>query len=115
MLIFSSSRLRHRQTETIAFGRRHQRQADAGVASGGFEDHLVLRQFASPFGLLDHMGGHAVLDGTAGVEIFELGKDPHLAAGIQPADLHKRRIADGLVDAVIGLDHDAEGNTSVSL
>jgi hypothetical protein len=39
---------------------------------------------------------------------------PHPAAGIQPTDLNKRRIADGLADAVMGFDHDAEGNTSVS-
>jgi hypothetical protein len=62
-----------------------------------------------------HIGGDTVLDGTAGVEIFEFGENPHPAVGIQPADLHKRRISDGLVDAVIGIDHNAEGNTKISL
>ena len=48
---------------------------DAGIAAGGVEDRAGVVELAGAFAVEDHVGGGAVLDGAAGVEVFGLGED----------------------------------------
>ena len=68
---------------------------DAGVAAGGVDQDLVLRQQPAPLAVQDHRHRRAVLDAAAGVVPLGLGKhlDAHAGLG-HPAERQQRRVAD---------------------
>ena len=68
-------RLRHGQDELVAFGRRHERQRDAGIAAGRLDDHRVLLEHPALLGRLDHGHADAVLDAAQRVEELALEQD----------------------------------------
>ena len=88
----------HRQHQAIALHRRHQRQADAGVAAGRLDDRVARMQSPFPLRGLDHRQADAVLDAAARVVRLELA--PHL--GVlgpgQTAQANHRRVADQIED-----------------
>jgi hypothetical protein len=55
-------RVRHHQRALVAFGRGHERQADAGVAAGGFDDGVARLDLAGLLRLIHHRDGQAVFD-----------------------------------------------------
>ncbi|MNX32043.1 hypothetical protein D3C86_622440 [compost metagenome] len=59
--------VRHHQHHPIALGAADQRQAQAGVAGGGFDDGAAGLEATIALGLVDHRQADAVLDRTAGV------------------------------------------------
>ena len=65
---------------------------------------MVFSGVSSPCGLrrLDHGQGRAVLDGTAGIEIFQLDVDLHLRMGIEAVQADNGGLPDEL-QYVIGL------------
>ena len=80
-----------------------QRQADAGVAGGAFDDHAARPQRALRHRVLDDEERGAVLDRLAGIHEFGLAEDG--AAGRLGGALERdqRRVADGFDDSVAGL------------
>ena len=83
----------HHQYHAIALGPAHQRQAQAGIAGGGFDNGAAGAQATVAFGGVDHGQADAVLDRAAGVLGFKFEKQ-RAGAGIETADPHQRRVAD---------------------
>jgi len=83
----------YHQHHPITLGPAYQRQAQAGVASGGLDDGAAGTQAAVTLGGVDHGQADAVLDGTAGVLGFQL-EEQRAEAGIEAADPYQRRVAD---------------------
>jgi len=88
---------RHGDDQRITLLRAHHGEADAGVATGGFDDGLAGLERAGFLRVLDDGAGHAVLDRTHGIEGFHLHVDVH-ALGRQAIEFDQRRVADGLQD-----------------
>ena len=83
----------------------HQRQPDAGVAGGRFDDGAAGLELAAGLGGVDHLDRDAVLGAAAGVEVLDLGRNRAGAFGDNGVQLHQRGIADELTD-VPGDAHD---------
>ena len=66
--------IRHDNDDTIAPGGGHRGQADAGIAGGGLDEDGLGGKEALLLGILYHGEGNAVLDGTGGIEVFQLGQ-----------------------------------------
>ena len=83
-------------------------QADAGVAGGRLNDDGAFLQQALRLGVVDHGAGHAVLDRTGGIEVFELGENLCLQVEFlfNVGKLQKRRLADELICGCIDMRHD---------
>ncbi len=96
-LPFDAGRLGHGQQQTVALDGAYQGQPDAGVARGGLDDGLARGECPGFFAVLDHEQGGPILDGSAGIHVFQLGQDAHAGMGIQPFDLHQGGVAD-LID-----------------
>ena len=64
----------HDNDDLIAAGSCHAGQADAGVAGGRLNDGGILVQLAGSFGIVQHCLCNAVLDGTGGIEVFQLSQ-----------------------------------------
>ena len=84
-------------------------QADAGIAGGRLNDDRAGLELARRLGIVDHSLGDAILDGTGGVEVFQLGKDLCLQVfGLfDMGKLQQRGVADQLVCGCINVAHDA--------
>ena len=91
--LFRGHLVGHHQHHPVTLGPAHQRQAQAGIAGGGFNDGTARAQATVAFSGVDHRQADAVLDGTAGVLRFKLEKQ-RAGAGIEAADLDQRGIAD---------------------
>ncbi len=89
--------VRHHDDQPVALLRRHQRQAEAGVAGGRLDDRAARLQAAVGLGRLDHRHADAVLDRSRRVLALELEEQP-AGPGVQSLDLHHRGVADGLED-----------------
>ena len=88
-------RVGHREDDLVSLGRPDPREADAGIAAGRLDDGGALLQDALRFGVLDHREGDAVLDASAGVEVFEFEKNVGLLA-FEPGNPEKRSLSDKL-------------------
>jgi hypothetical protein len=66
---------RHDDADLITLEPSDQRDADAGVAGGGFDDDRIGPQPAIALGTFDHGQRDTVLDAAAGIEELGLGKD----------------------------------------
>ena len=84
-------------------------QTDAGVAGGRLNNDRAGLELARCLGVVDHGLGDAVLDGTGGVEVFQLGKDFCLQVfGLfDMGQFQQRGVADQLVCGCINVAHDA--------
>ncbi len=91
----------HGDDQPVALDRRDQRQADAGVAAGRFDDGVSRLQRAALFGRLDHRQSDAVLDAAGGVEGLELDQHLGVLVSRQSSQSHHRRRADEL-EHIIG-------------
>ena len=100
-------RLRHDDDDAVAAGGGDGCQADAGVAGGWLNDDGTGLQFAGGLGVIDHRLGNAVLDGTGGVEIFQLGQDLGVQSfgGFNVGEFQQGGAADQLVSGSINLAH----------
>ena len=96
-------RVRHDQDALVAFRCGDERQADAGVATGGFDDRVLAGfDLAAFFRVVDHGNGDAVLDRGEWVEGFEF--DDHLRPPAEDAmQSDHGRVADQLCDVVVDL------------
>ena len=94
----------HRQDEFVSSHRRHESQADAGVAAGGLDQHgFAGLNFPRPFGFGDHADANAIL--YAGARIRALQFRYHLGSAafghfVQPDE---RRVTDQLGDVICDL------------
>ena len=95
--------LRHGQDDAIAARGRHGGKADAGVAARRLDDDSARLQQAALLGIVQHGTGDAVLYTARGVKIFDLGQQVCLQAARRgkALQLHERRVADELGNAVI--------------
>ena len=66
--------VRHDEHHAIAALQRDQRQADAGVAARGLDDRAAGPEQPVALGGIDDGPGDAVLRGSAGVEVLDLGE-----------------------------------------
>ncbi len=85
------------EDELVALLRRHQRQADAGVAGRRLDERVAGLDVAALLGLLDHRDADAVLDRAAGIREFEL-EEQAAGAGVELRDFEHRRAADHVED-----------------
>jgi len=73
------------------------------VPAGGA--HVTLEGLAAELavglGPLDHLEGDAVLHAAGGVGPFQLGEDSHVWLGAEVLQFHRRRVADGVQDALV--------------
>ena len=90
----------HGHDQRIALRSADHRQADAGVAAGGFDDRLTGLERAAPLGLLDDADRQAILDRSRRVEEFRLHVEADMAWSEVP-DPDARRVADRIEDAVV--------------
>ena len=92
--------LGHGHDQRIALGGAHHGEPDAGVAAGGLDHGLAGLQFARLLRRLDDAERQAVLHRAQRIEGLDLDVEVD-ARGRQPVDLHDRRVADRLQDALI--------------
>ncbi len=83
-------RFRHDQDQLVALGCGDERQGDAGIARGRFDDRTARLQQPPGFEGFDHRYADAVLDRSHRVEEFELGQHRCLGA----IDLRQTRQTD---------------------
>ena len=101
--------LRHGEDDTVAFGCRDGRKADAGVAGGGFDDDGAGLQQSLRFRVLDHRLCDPVLDAPGGIEVFQLYEDGSIQGEflLKIDDLHERGVADDVQCSFIDITHDS--------
>jgi hypothetical protein len=87
----------HRHDQRIALLGAHHRQANAGIAAGGFDDGLAGLEFAALLGRFDHPERQSVLDRAQRVERLDLDVEVY-AGGCELVDLDDRRVADSFED-----------------
>ena len=73
--LFLAHLVGHHDQQPVTLLRRHQREAEAGVAGGRFDDQRAGLDFPCALGGLDHGERHAVLDRAAGVLVFQLEEE----------------------------------------
>ena len=107
LLLLGALGFRDDDDRAIAARRRHQRQADAGIARRGFDDQAAGLEVAALFGGEDHLAGRAVLDRLA--RVHELGLAVDGAAGELggAGEVDQRRVADGIDDSGIDVHWDS--------
>ena len=76
-------------------------QGDPGVPRGRLDDLLTGPEAAVLLRLVDHGLGRPVLDRAAGIPPLELGHDGHPGIRAEGADIHHRRVADEVKDALV--------------
>ena len=86
----------HDEDAAVALARRRDGEADAGVARGRLDDRPAGLELPLALGLLDHREADPVLDGSAGVQVLELGEDPRVARRREPVEPDDRRAPDEL-------------------
>ncbi len=91
----------HDQGHPVALPPADHRQGDAGVARGRLEDDRVGLQPVRILEIGDQGPGDPILDRAGRVHHLELGEDPDSRIGRHPGNLHERRVADRVEDAVV--------------
>jgi len=71
--VFLANRFRHHQDQPVSPGCGYNSQANAGVATGGFNDNTAGLDTAILFCLFHHLQGYPVLDAAARVIHFHFG------------------------------------------
>ena len=86
----------HQQFHAIAFKRGNHCQRNAGVTTGGFDQHVTRFNFPALFRLDDHRKCRTIFHRTCRVIAFQF--QPDFTAVIRPhsLQLHQRRIANCL-------------------
>ena len=99
--------LRHHDDDAVALGGSHSSQADAGVAGSRLNDHGAGLELAGGLGIVDHLLGNAVLDGTGRVEVFQLCQHSGFQVSFlfNVGQLQQRSVADQLVCGRVNLAH----------
>ena len=99
--------LRHDDDDTIAPGGGHRGQADAGIAVGGLDEDGLGGKEALLLGILYHGEGNAVLDGTGGIEVFQLGQKAGLEVILffKMGELQQGGVADELGGGSVDICH----------
>src|SRR5579883_2960728 len=85
------------EDQAIAFLRRDERQAEAGIARGGFDQGAARAELAVTLRRLDKREPDPVLDRARGVLVLELGEEP-ARPRIEARKLDQGGIADGFED-----------------
>ena len=99
LLALHAGIFRHGEQQAVSFDGAHQGQTDTGVTAGRLHDGLLGGQLAGPFGRFDHEHRGPILDGTARIQIFQLGQDRDLGIGVDPSDLDQGGVADQIEDS----------------
>ena len=97
--------LRHGKDQPVAFGRRDERQRNAGVAARRLDDDSVLGQRAALFGILDHRHANAILHAGERVEEFALEQHGGVDALGDLVEPHQRRASNGLHNVIKYISH----------
>ena len=102
--------LGHHDDDAVALGGGHSGQTDASVAGGRLDDDGAGLQLAGGLGVIDHGFGDAVLDGTGGVEVFQLCQQlgGKVFVLLDVGQLQQRGVADQLVCGSIDLAHNSK-------
>src|SRR5580704_1948274 len=98
--LFLGEALGHEQLHFIAAIDADEREADAGVSGGRFDDSAARRELAVLLGAADDPDGCAIFHTTAGVQVFELGEYVSRSRGDQALQLQHGSLADQLGDVV---------------
>ena len=92
-------RLRHGEDDAVSLDRGHKRQADAGVAAGGLDQHgFAGLDLAIALGGLDHGQADAVLHAAGRVAALQLGDYGGGGSLGDPVQLNQRCAADQIRD-----------------
>ncbi len=81
------------EDDAITFGRGDERETEAGVAGGGFDDGAAGLEVPVALGRFDHGEGDAVLDRAGRVLVLQLHEEL-AGADIHARDLDQRCVAD---------------------
>ena len=81
------------EDDAITFRAGDKREAEAGVARGGFDDRAAGLQMPVALGGFDHRESDAILDRAGRVLVLEL-HEKLARTGVHPRDLDQRRVAD---------------------
>ena len=84
--------LRHHEHAAVAADRSDHREADAGVAAGGFDDGRARAQTTRALGLDDHGQRRAILHAACRVHELALAPDGRSASGANAPKSHEGRI-----------------------
>ena len=100
--------LRHDNNDAVTSGRGDGRQANAGVAGRGLNDHGVRLERTALLRILDHGQSHAVFHGASRIEVLELCQNAgfELLLFFNMRQLQKGRFSDQLVSGCINLAHE---------
>ena len=93
-------RFGHGQDQLVTLGGADERQGDAGVAAGGFDDDGVLVDLPVALAGFDHRHADAVFHARQRVEELALGEHGRVILGDKAVEPHQRRAADGFGDVV---------------
>ena len=104
---FHAHRFRHGQDDPVPAGGGHRRQADARVPAGRFNDDGIRLQLSRGFRGVNHGPGDAVLHGSGGVQILQLGQNAGLQTVflLQMGQLQQGGAADQLIGGGIDMRH----------
>ena len=104
-------RVGHDEDDGIAFRGGDECQRDAGVTAGRFENRHAWRQPAVALRGFDHRNADAILDRSGGIERLHLHQNGSGDSGVEPRNLHQRRVAEGVGEVFV----DARHSTVVNL
>ena len=90
----------HHERDAVALPPPDHRQRDPGVPRRRLEDDRVLVEEPALLEVVDQVLGDPVLDRARRVEHLELGVDTHVRVRRHARNLHERRVADRVEDAI---------------
>ncbi|VTN11722.1 Uncharacterised protein [Raoultella terrigena] len=85
------------EDQAVVLLRRNERQAEPGIAGGGFNNRAAGLQLTEALGLVNHRQRDAILNRTAGVLVFQL-EEQATGAGFQLVQLEQGRVADKIAN-----------------
>ena len=99
--------LGHDNDDAIAARSGNRSEADTGIAGGRLNDDRVGLELSGSLRVVKNRLGNAVLDGTCGIEIFQLGEKPgfQLFGFFNMGQFQQGRLPDQLVCGCINLAH----------
>jgi len=99
--LFLTHLVRNDDDQAVSFLAGDQGEAETGVAGGRLDDRAARFQAAVPFRGFDHRQADAVLDGPAGILVFQFHEQA-AGTGIDLPQFDDRRVADQFDDVARG-------------
>ena len=92
--LFHRSLVRHHKDALVTFDRRGDRQTNARVAGGGFDNSASGPQLAFALCSFNHRDANAILHRKTGIEVLHLGENQRLHPFIQTIEFDEWRVPD---------------------